>query len=133
MGASRAQIVLVLAVETALLRVVTEVRKALSGPGLEISLPLPVVTTFRSKGDMLDTIKSLKDTFTNSQIQEFREKLGEDGWGLFKFMLDSQTEEQAVERSVAFKESVRKLDIQRLLSLHKLLNDEQKKMVQDLL
>lgn len=82
---------------------------------------------------MLGTVKKLKDTFTNAQIREFREKLGEEGWDLFKFMLDSQTEEQATERSEAFKESVRKLDIQRLLSLHKLLDVEQKKMVQDLL
>jgi len=82
---------------------------------------------------MLGTVKNLRDTFTNAQIREFREKLGEEGWDLFKFMLDSQTEEQAAERSEAFKESVRKLDIQHLLSLHKLLNVEQKKMVQDLL
>ena len=82
---------------------------------------------------MLDTLKKLSDTITNSQIKEFREKLGEDGWVLFKAMLDSQTEEQATERSGSFKESVRKLDIQQLLSLHKMLTEEQKSMVQDLL
>ncbi len=82
---------------------------------------------------MLDTVRKLKGTFTNSQIREFRETLGDGGWDLFKFMLNSQTEEQAVERSVEFKESIRDLDIQHLLSLHRLLNKEQKEMVQDLL
>jgi len=94
---------------------------------------LRATTIFRSKGAMLVTVKKLRDTFTNAQIREFIEKLGEDGWDLFKFMLDSETEEQATERSNAFKESVRKLEIQDLLSLHRLLDEEQKKMVQDLL
>lgn len=82
---------------------------------------------------MLGTIKKLKDTMTNAQVKGFKEKLGEDRWQLFKNILSCETQEEANEHTLAFKVAISELGITSLLSLHALLDDEQKLLIQDLL
>lgn len=82
---------------------------------------------------MLDELKKLQKSITNSQTRSFMEKLGDEDWGRFKSMLFSTTEEDAIERKDAFRESMRKRDIAFLLSLHKMLDEEQQDLLRKIL
>lgn len=82
---------------------------------------------------MLEVLKKLQGSLTNSQTRVFMEKLGDEDWGRFKTMLFSTTEDDAVRNKEAFKVAIRKRSIPFLLSLHKLLNAEQQKLLNELL
>lgn len=82
---------------------------------------------------MLDELKKLQKSITNSQTRSFMEKLGDEDWGRFKSMLFSTTEDEAIERKGVFREAMRKREIPFLLSLHKMLDEEQQDLLRKIL
>jgi len=82
---------------------------------------------------MLETVRKLKDSITNSQTRDLMERLGDEDWGLLKAMLFSATEDDVIRNKEAFKVAIRKRNIPFLLSLHKLLNAEQQRLFNELL
>jgi len=82
---------------------------------------------------MLETVRKLKDSITNSQTRDLMERLGDEDWGLLKAMLFAATEDDVIRNKEAFKVAIRKRNIPFLLSLHKLLNAEQQRLFNELL
>lgn len=81
---------------------------------------------------MLDKVKRLKDSIQDEQFDEVAGILGADLFRLLWSALRSETEEDAKSRIREFGDGLRSHPL-KAFGLYKLLNEEQKTIVQDLM
>lgn len=81
---------------------------------------------------MLEIIGRLRDTLTEVQVAILQNKFGRD-WDSFQTLIDSETEEAALENFAALKTALKKVSIPQLFSIHSELSDEQRSILREIL
>ncbi len=81
---------------------------------------------------MLETIGKLRDTLTEVQTARLQHKFGPD-WDAFQNLIESDTEETALENFAALKAALKNIGIPKLLAIHGELSNEQKEILREIL